>query len=193
MAQTWKSAPGDLDLVREFVETLEIDGETRSEELRTPELLESWLKKRGLLSPTVTLRDEDLGRALELREALRGILLAHNGVPVGREPFEAFDRLAADASLSVRVVGGGARLEPVGSGLEGAIGRIAAIVYKAEVEGTWPRLKACAADDCQAAFYDASRNRSGTWCDMSSCGNRAKVRAYRQRSRAPGGARDAQV
>ena len=193
MAQTWKSAPGDLDLVREFVETLEIDGETRSEELRTPELLESWLKKRGLLSPTVTLRDEDLGRALGLREALRGILLAHNGVPVGREPFEAFDRLAADASLSVRVVGGGARLEPVGSGLEGAIGRIAAIVYKAEVEGTWPRLKACAADDCQAAFYDASRNRSGTWCDMSSCGNRAKVRAYRQRSRAPGGARDAQV
>jgi predicted RNA-binding Zn ribbon-like protein len=193
MAQTWKSAPGDLDLVREFVETLEIDGETRSEELRTPELLESWLKKRGLLSPTVTLRDEDLSRALELREALRGILLAHNGVPVGREPFEAFDRLAADASLSVRVVGGGARLEPVGSGLEGAIGRIAAIVYEAGVEGTWPRLKACAADDCQAAFYDASRNRSGTWCDMSSCGNRAKVRAYRQRSRAPGGARDAQV
>jgi predicted RNA-binding Zn ribbon-like protein len=193
MAQTWKSAPGDLDLVRQFVETLEIDGESRTEELRTPELLGSWLKKRGLLSPTVRLTNDDLARALELREALRGILLAHNGVSVGREPFEAFDRLAADARLSVRVVGdGGTRLEPTGSGLEGAIGRIAAIVYEAGVEGTWPRLKACAADDCQMAFYDASRNRSGTWCDMSSCGNRAKVRAYRQRSRASGGAGDAQ-
>jgi predicted RNA-binding Zn ribbon-like protein len=194
LAQTWKSAPGELELVREFVETLEIDGETRSEELRTPELLQEWLKKRGLLAPATALGDEDLERALELREALRGILLAHNGLPVGWEPFETFDRLAADAKLSVRVVGdGSARLEPAGSGLETAIARIAAIVYESGIEGTWPRLKACAADDCQAAFYDGSRNRSGTWCDMSSCGNRAKVRAYRQRTRAPGGARGAQA
>jgi predicted RNA-binding Zn ribbon-like protein len=188
MTQAWKSAPGELELVREFVNTLEIDGETCSEELRTPELLQAWLTKRGLLPRAAALEGDDLERALELREALRGMLLAHNGVPVGREPFEAFDRLAAEAGLSVRVVGdGSARLEPTGSGLESAIGRIAGIVYDAGVEGTWTRLKACAADDCQWAFYDASRNRSGTWCDMSSCGNRAKVRAYRQRreGRAP--------
>jgi predicted RNA-binding Zn ribbon-like protein len=190
MAEAWKPAPGELELVRQFVNTLEIDGDTRSEELRTPQLLQGWLRKRGLLAPSAALKEDDLGRAIELREALRGILLAHNGEPVGREPFEAFDRLTAEAELTVRVVDdGGARLEPTGSGLESAIGRIAAIVYRSEVEGTWPRLKACAADDCQWAFYDASKNRAGTWCDMSSCGNRAKVRAYRQRTRARAGAK----
>jgi predicted RNA-binding Zn ribbon-like protein len=190
MADTFKPAPGELELVRQFVNTLEIDGDTRSEELRTPQLLQGWLRMRGLLAPSAALKEDDLGRAIELREALRGILLAHNGEPVGREPFEAFDRLVSEAGLAVRVVGdGSARLEPTGSGLASAIGRIAAIVYRSEVEGTWPRLKACAADDCQWAFYDASKNRAGTWCDMSSCGNRAKVRAYRQRTRARAGAK----
>jgi predicted RNA-binding Zn ribbon-like protein len=185
MVTASKSAPGELELVREFVNTLEVDGETRSEELRTPQLLKSWLEERDLLPRSAALNDHDLTRALVLREALRGILLAHNGAPLGREPFEAFDAIAAEADLRVRMVGDDTvRLDPSGSGLDGVIGRIAAIVYRSEVEGTWPRLKACAAEDCQWAFYDASRNRSGTWCDMASCGNRAKVRAYRERTRA---------
>jgi hypothetical protein len=161
-----KPAPGELELVRELVNTLEIDGETRTEELRSPEMLATWLEDRGLVPRGARLGEYDFGRALELREA--------------------FDRIAADAKLSVRVGSDGrAHLEPTGSGLEGAIGRIAAIVYQSEVEGTWSRLKACSADDCQWAFYDSSRNRSGTWCDMASCGNRAKVRAYRERAAAP--------
>jgi len=49
------------------------------------------------------------------------------------------------------------------------------------VEGTWPRLKACANDTCQWAFYDISKNRSGRWCTMDACGNLMKARAYRRR------------
>ncbi|HET9133643.1 MAG TPA: CGNR zinc finger domain-containing protein [Gemmatimonadales bacterium] len=41
------------------------------------------------------------------------------------------------------------------------------------------RLKVC--DGCGALFFDRSRNRSRRWCDMGSCGNRAKARAYRKR------------
>ena len=84
---------------------------------------------------------------------------------------------------------GGAELEPCRSGLDAAIGRLAAIVFEARVDGRWARLKACPADDCGWAFYDHSRNRSGTWCTMAVCGNRSKVRAYRRRegaSRASG-------
>lgn len=43
------------------------------------------------------------------------------------------------------------------------------------------RLKLCEADDCGWLFIDASRNRSRRWCDMSDCGNRAKVRRYRRK------------
>jgi predicted RNA-binding Zn ribbon-like protein len=50
-------------------------------------------------------------------------------------------------------------------------------------EGTWERLKVCPAHDCLWAFYDSSRNRSGHWCSMKVCGNRAKARSYRERHR----------
>jgi predicted RNA-binding Zn ribbon-like protein len=55
------------------------------------------------------------------------------------------------------------------------------IVAGALQDGTWERLKVCLADDCQVAFYDQSRNRSAVWCDMRGCGNRQKVRSYRER------------
>jgi predicted RNA-binding Zn ribbon-like protein len=178
-------APGDLELVREFVNTFELDGDNRYERLATPEALVCWLEERGLLAGSVRIGKRDLDRAVELREALRGMLQANNGLRVGSKPFETFDRLASSAALSVRVGSDDrAHLQPTGSGFEAAIGRIAAIVYQSGVEGTWPRLKACRADDCHWAFYDASRNRSGTWCDMADCGNRAKVRAYRERAAA---------
>ena len=38
------------------------------------------------------------------------------------------------------------------------------IVFAAQLESEWPRLKICASDECRWAFYDSSRNRSGTWC-----------------------------
>ena len=50
--------------------------------------------------------------------------------------------------------------------------------------GTWERLKVCRQESCRWAFYDNTKNRSGVWCNMASCGNRAKARAYRAR-RAP--------
>jgi predicted RNA-binding Zn ribbon-like protein len=48
-------------------------------------------------------------------------------------------------------------------------------------DGTWERMKACRADDCRWAFLDTAKNRSRAWCSMQSCGNRAKVAAYRER------------
>jgi predicted RNA-binding Zn ribbon-like protein len=65
--------------------------------------------------------------------------------------------------------------------VDGALGALLGTVAAAMADGTWSRLKACRADNCHWAFYDHTRNRSGVWCDMAVCGNRAKVRAYRHR------------
>src|SRR5256885_5523159 len=46
----------------------------------------------------------------------------------------------------------------------------------AMTDGTWARLKACRNDQCQKAFYDTSKNRSGAWCSMAGCGSRLKDR-----------------
>jgi predicted RNA-binding Zn ribbon-like protein len=46
------------------------------------------------------------------------------------------------------------------------------------------RLRICAADDCEAVLIDLSKNRSKRYCDTGNCGNRAHVRAYRERKAA---------
>ncbi|MGH2963155.1 MAG: CGNR zinc finger domain-containing protein, partial [Solirubrobacterales bacterium] len=55
------------------------------------------------------------------------------------------------------------------------------VAFQAQVEGQWERLKLCRNDECRWAFFDSSRNRGGTWCEMSVCGNRIKNRHYRRR------------
>jgi predicted RNA-binding Zn ribbon-like protein len=44
------------------------------------------------------------------------------------------------------------------------------------------RVRECEADDCQLIFYDDSRAGTRRWCSMQRCGNRAKVRAFRERA-----------
>ena len=43
------------------------------------------------------------------------------------------------------------------------------------------RVRQCAAPDCNWLFLDTSRGGRRRWCDMSTCGNRAKARRYYER------------
>jgi predicted RNA-binding Zn ribbon-like protein len=91
--------------------------------------------------------------------------------------------LAATAPVRVRFGEAGPTFEPAGGGVEGAIAALVIRVAEAMREGSWSRLKTCPADRCLATFYDFSRNRTATWCDMAVCGNREKVRSYQERRR----------
>jgi predicted RNA-binding Zn ribbon-like protein len=76
------------------------------------------------------------------------------------------------------------RLEPRSRhGFEGLRGAIASRVYNAVQNGEWRRLKACRKPTCLFAFFDKSKNGSGTWCDMAVCGNRVKAQRRRSRER----------
>jgi predicted RNA-binding Zn ribbon-like protein len=176
-----KPAPGSLALVQGFVNTRNI--------MRGYDLLDEvegaagWLVERGLLDGNVGLAEEGRLRLVEFREGLRRILLGHNGGPVG-EGVDVLNEAAEDALLRVRFDAGGAPgLLPAGAG--SAVGGVAARLLVAAVgassEGTWQRLKACRNEGCLWAFYDGSKNRSGSWCTMDVCGSRAKMRAYRRR------------
>jgi predicted RNA-binding Zn ribbon-like protein len=184
-------APGALELVRGFVNS--VDLEAGVDQFADPAALAAWLAERGLADLGERLRGGDLERAVELREALRALLLANAGHGLDRDAVGALDRVAGRSRLTVRFDAAGlAALEPQGSGLDRAVGRLLAAVHSAMVDGTWPRLKACANDTCRWAFYDRSKNRSGRWCTMQACGNTLKARAYRRRlaardQGAPGG------
>jgi predicted RNA-binding Zn ribbon-like protein len=47
------------------------------------------------------------------------------------------------------------------------------------------QVRECGSETCEWLFVDRSRNHTRRWCDMNDCGNRAKVRRFRQRQRAP--------
>ncbi len=174
-------APEPLRLVQQFVNTLDI--ENGVEELSSPAGLREMLERLGLLDGH-SCTSTDLRHALEVREALRRVLLANNGAEVDPESARALERAAERARLTVRFASGrGTALVPQASGVDGALGRVLAVVHDAQASGTWERLKACRRDVCHWAFFDRSKNRSGTWCAMSVCGNRTKKRrAYRRRT-----------
>jgi predicted RNA-binding Zn ribbon-like protein len=174
-----QAAPGELELVRAFVNTLDVEG--RVDELAGPEELAAWLRRHGLMRGSTATR-ADLVNTRRVREALRALMLANNGVSVRKEAAVTLDRAARRAGISVRFgASGTARLQPAAAGVDGALGRLLAIVAAAMADGTWSRLKACRANDCRWAFYDRARNRSRHWCSMAVCGNRTKARAYRAR------------
>jgi predicted RNA-binding Zn ribbon-like protein len=59
---------------------------------------------------------------------------------------------------------------------------VAEAVLRLQAADGWRRVKVC--PGCGRAFVDRSRNRSRHWCDMATCGSRAKMRALRQRAAA---------
>jgi predicted RNA-binding Zn ribbon-like protein len=128
--------------------------------------------------------DTDLARAIAVREALRAVLLHRGGLEIDPAAPGVLEAAARRARLALHFDDQG-RVEPAAqaAGVDGALGRLLAIVARAQADGTWDRLKVCPSETCQWAFYDRSRNRSAVWCDMKVCGNRAKVRSFRNRAR----------
>jgi predicted RNA-binding Zn ribbon-like protein len=170
--------PHDLQLVIDFVNTRDLEDGTEAWE--TPEALAGWLRARSIEPGRIGA--DELAAAVAVREALREVAAAHNGGVDAPQATEVLDRAAAAGQLSVRFnPDGSVAPAPRTQGFTGALARVLVPVAQAAADGTWLRVKACRDDECQWAFYDASRNRSGRWCNMAVCGNRTKVRAYRER------------
>jgi predicted RNA-binding Zn ribbon-like protein len=182
--ETAQSAPGELEVVRRFVNTLDLEKD-ELDKFERPEDLAAWLKDAGLTSKRVAAKPADLKRAREVREALRRLMLANNGYELSDDDaVEVVNRAAARAKVGIEFARDGARVAPAAGGVDEGIGNLLAIVARAMADGSWARLKACGEHSCQWAFYDKSKNRSGRWCVMAECGNRAKARAFRERQRA---------
>jgi predicted RNA-binding Zn ribbon-like protein len=143
--------------------------------------MRAWLRAHDLPDVPAAGRD-DLERLTALRESLRQLLLANNGRPHDERALARVGAEAEAVALRVRFAGNGeSALVPAGAGIDAVVAELIGIVHEAMADGTWARLKACRSDTCEWAFYDRSRNRSGAWCSMAVCGNRAKARSYRHR------------
>jgi predicted RNA-binding Zn ribbon-like protein len=178
MSATATTTPAEVALVRSFLNT--IDPDEGIDELERPADLSAWLRKAGLLPKGTPASGRDLQLARRLRAALRQELLGNHAKRPDPALAAAVDAVCKE--LPLVAVSSSAGVAPSAGGVRGALAQIVAAAAQARIKGTWHRLKICPAEDCQWAFYDTSRNRSKRWCSMEVCGNRSKVRAFRDRT-----------
>lgn len=177
-------APGGLGLVQEFLNTAGIEG-------YGPDLLvdtavagdwvagavRTWSAVRGLDVAPPRLSAADLSILRALREAIAQLVAG--APPTARR---AGADAATPASLTLSETGE-VRLEPAGTGWRWLASALWAEILLSQHDGTWRRIKRCHNPRCASTFYDRSKNNSGVWHDVKTCGNAANLRASRARRR----------
>jgi predicted RNA-binding Zn ribbon-like protein len=173
-------APDGLALVQSLLNTRAIGRkaadllasvDTADEWLRSA--MAAWAEKTGRQSSREPqLRESDVAALIALRGEVRELVAGGRSNPSSSEI-----AVVADEN-------GALRLEPLGVGVGRTASTIWMEVFLAQQNGTWPRLKLCRNEACGSAFYDRSRNSSGVWHDVHTCGNVANLRASRERKRA---------
>nr|WP_255645128.1 CGNR zinc finger domain-containing protein [Actinoplanes polyasparticus] len=184
-----REAPAGLALLQELLNTrppmsygtdllMEVDDAQRW----LTEALATWSRVSGLPAPTLLLSSSDLRSLRRLRSTFENVILAGGtGGPEGTlPPADVPVSLVPDADGWVRIV-------PAGRGTRWLASALWSEALLAQQAGLWPRLKLCNNIECRAAFFDTSRNNSGVWHDVSTCGNTANLRAFRERRRLMGG------
>jgi predicted RNA-binding Zn ribbon-like protein len=163
----------------DFVGTVAERGTRDEEGLDSAATLGRWYVEAGLVDRAPQVDQSGLDRARELREHLFQVVSAL----LGNAPIPERSRLALNRAASQQ--GPITTVDPNGRLLRrGDAAACLAAVAQAGVELVHPAdgavLKLCADDLCTHPFLDRSRAKARRWCDMETCGDRAKVRRYRR-------------
>lgn len=172
-------APGDLELVRGFL-SLHDHGRTSSASLEpSTDTLAWFLRTNGLLPDNASIDPADAEWVIAVRSTLIARVRENMGEPVDPRVAARLNLCAVETGLRPRF--DEPRMDPTAGGVRGAVGILLGIAFMSELDGSWHRFRMCADPDCMTVFYDRSKNHSAKWCSMQSCGNRSKVRAFRER------------
>lgn len=183
---TTPAAPGDLEILQRFLNLHEHEDEDGPPEgvPPSPRMVRTFLVERGLLPADAPYSEPDHQHALALYDALHGRLRPETTTSTAAdEDLGTIEETAARAGLRIRFASGEPTLEPQVDGVDAALGRLVALLFLADLDGGWSLMKECASESCHSVFFDRSKNHSGKWCSMQACGNRHKVRAWRERHR----------
>lgn len=147
----------------------------------------SGLSRRALLQPAAA--SATLVDARRVRVALRA--LAERGAASARVRDDAvaeinrvLGRSTGTRRVDLREDGEFVRVfVPTGDAFAGLMIPIVESAADALVIDELPRVRRCADSRCSRVFLDTSRNGTRRWCDMGTCGNRAKAARHRARTR----------
>lgn len=183
-----------LEACLDLINTVELTDGFPHDHIPTVDQVIGFLAEHGLAHEAV-LRSQQrregeawVARVREARAALRELWDAQ---VEGRAPapdalatlnalLEHAPRVALRATLAgVEIAHEHPDDDPTGE----ALARAAMPLVEAIASGQTDRFRICANDGCRWVFEDSSRAGRRRWCDMSTCGNRAKVRRFRSRQR----------
>lgn len=184
-----------LDTAFDFLNTLELENDALVERLTTLAAAADWFAEHGVaeradvvaLAPDEPRARSVLRRITATRTALRDVAhsVAHDEPPEPRAVDEVNRALRSRARVQLVSAEDGVRLghSHVGDAVDDILARIAEPIVREIGNGHDDRIRICANDTCRWIFYDESRSGQRRWCDMATCGNRAKARRHRERRR----------
>ena len=148
--------------------------------------LPGWLTSRFPRLDPAEIGQRELVDAHALRDAItRLAATAADHEPANPDDVDTVNLFAATPDIPPALPGGrrhaGAARIRAAQALSSLARDAVALIAAADAG----RIRRCAADDCRRGFHDESRTINRRWCSMRRCGNRAKVRAYRERAGAP--------
>lgn len=129
-----------------------------------------------------------LRRAIEVREAMFRLFLALAEETVPQEgDLGMLNEALSEAMAQAHIVHSQEGFRWDWAGKEDALARPLWPVVRSAADvltsAQLNNVRVCAAEDCSWLFLDTSKNRSRRWCDMNTCGNRAKARKHYERKR----------
>jgi predicted RNA-binding Zn ribbon-like protein len=190
----------DLEDTFDFLNTDDSENGFPVDKLPTLDDALAWFVERGVIHveganrvrAQVSSRDplmaRDLARIHAVRSALREVAhsIAEERAP-DRGALDTINRaLHARQVIELVPAPDGCYVDHrhVGDPVDDALARLADPLVSELTAGHPERIKVCASDTCEWIFYDASRTSRRRWCDMATCGNRAKAARHRARERA---------
>jgi predicted RNA-binding Zn ribbon-like protein len=181
VAASWPGAwERPLDLLRRFLNTVRL--EEAVDLLNNPAEASAWFAAQGF--GDLTLSPSALRRHRAVRDLARR---AMRGEPAAVSALNDLlpDLTRASSSIDRSPSGWSAGLRPSSTPPDRCLLQsIALNLWRGAANGELNRLKICADERCQLAFYDRSRNQSRVWCTAGECGNRNRVARHRAKATA---------
>ena len=185
-----------LETAFDFLNTLELEDGALVERLTSLDTAATWLADAQVVSDgtaitglarTASDREAVLHRLVTTRTALRDVAhaVAHERPPERAAIDEVNRALRSRERVELVAANDGVRLghSHVGDAVDDVLARIAEPIVREIGSGHDDRVRICANDTCRWIFYDESRSGRRRWCDMATCGNRAKARRHRERQK----------
>ncbi|WP_240430694.1 CGNR zinc finger domain-containing protein [Mycobacterium shigaense] len=174
------TAPGGLGLVQDFLNTVGI-GDYGPDLLADGPLAQqwsagasrTWSALRGVPATVPALTEGDLSKLRALRDTIAKLVRGE----------QVDDSVVGTVSASFGLCGNRVQLKPAGSGWRWLASILWAEILLSQQADTFRRLKQCQRHGCDSTFYDRSKNNSGVWHNVKTCGNAENLRASRARRR----------